>query len=61
MEKFNILQFHGVTKSQTQQTEQSTAHLYKESRDVCLREIFSIIMYGEGIHNEETVYFLSKI
>ena len=52
---------HGVAKSQTQQTEQSIAHLYKESHDVCLTEIFSIIMYGEGIHNEETVYFPSKI
>ena len=47
---------HGVAKSQTQQTEQSTAHLHKETRDACLTKTFSIIMYRKGIQNEETVF-----
>lgn len=32
---------------------------HDENCDPSLTELFSIIMYGEGIHNEETVYFPS--
>ena len=32
---------------------------HSENCDPSLTELFSMLMYGEGIHNEETVYFPS--